>query len=274
MRIAYASAVAICLISVPVSPVRSDDEGVKRTADKLPLATSASLRHLLSERIEIPDEFRAGPVPLKFVLTHLVDRAALLKEPLPITFDRSAYKDLDADPCHTSDASIEFPNHIRSMTFRQALELSVSQIPCDSKYLIRDGLIVIVPGAAAKIDRLLNRTTTVEFRNKPLIAAFEELSDRIGVSIAVDPRCDDMNKKTVTLQTEQGMTARGVLESIADMNELKIVVTPHRVTVLPHAVYLKRLADQVQEAKLRREIGNDPAILEGPRLEPVPNPAR
>ena len=58
------------------------------------------------------------------------------------------------------------------------------------------------------------------------------------------------------------------------MNDLKIVVTPHRVTVLPEAVYSKRLADQVQEAKLRREIKGDPTILEGPRAEPAAKPAQ
>ena len=281
MKFAFASViVAAALIAIAGGPVRSDEEAdkaekekaaIQALVNKLPAATSASLRRLLSEKVEIPAEFRTAPVPLKIVLQYLGEHAAQRNESLPFMIDKQAFKDAAPDAVDLLDFQIEFPTFLRSMTYRQALELSMSQLPGDATYLIRDDLIVIVSGTAAKIDRLLDRKVAVEFRNKPLAAAIEELSDRSGVGIAVDPRCDDTNKKAVTFQTEQGMTVRGVLESIADMHDLKIVVTAHRVTVLPQSVYLKRLGDQVQEVKLRREIGNDPSIIEGQLLEPAPN---
>jgi hypothetical protein len=280
MRFAFAPVVVVGLIALAATAVRSDEEADKAAKDKaaiealeakLPAATSASLRRFLFEKVEIPDAFRSAPVPLKIVLGYLSERAAQRGESLQIMIDKQAFKDAAPDSADLLDAPIEFSAFVRSMTYRQVLELTLSQLPGDATYLVREGYVVIVTAAVARIDRLLERRVAIEFRNKPLIAAIEDLSERTGLDIAVDSRCDDGNKKVVTLQTEKGMTVRGILESIADMNDLKIVVTAHRVTVLPHSIYLKRLGDQVQEAKLRREIGNDPAAVEGPRLEPAPN---
>ena len=275
MRIALASViVAVGLIALVTVPVRSDEEGEKAAvAQKLPPATSASVRRLLWERVEIPNEFQAAPVPLKVALQFLVEHAARHGESLPIMIDKQAFKEASPDVPDLLEYQVDFSPFVPSTTYRQFLESASSQLPGDGTYLVRGSLVVIVPAEAAKINRLLERNVAVEYRNKPLIAAIGDLSERTGLDIAVDSRCDDGNKKTVTLQTERGMTVRGILESIADMNELKVVVTPHRVTVLPQSIYLKRLADQVQEAKLRREIDNDPTIVEGPRLG-APNPAQ
>jgi hypothetical protein len=279
MRLALASVIAaVGLIAFAATSGRSDDEAVnaKREAepavaqpnvDKLPPATSASLRRLLSEKVTIPDQMRAAPVPFKIVLQYLSNKAAARGEWMPVVIDKQAFKDAAPDANDLLDVPIELPTFVPSMTYRQALEHSMSQLPGDGVFLVRDDQIVILSGAAAKVERLLDRRINADFRNKPLMAALEELADRSGVGIAVDPRCDDTGKKTVTLLSEQGMTLRGVLESIADMNDLKIVVTPHRVTVLPQAIYMKRLADRAQESKLRREIEGDPTMPEGPRLE-------
>jgi hypothetical protein len=50
------------------------------------------------------------------------------------------------------------------------------------------------------------------------------------------------------------MSVRGILESIADTHDLKIIVDAHRVTVMPQTAYLKRLRDQAEEAAALRGI--------------------
>jgi hypothetical protein len=273
-RVRFASIVVVVgLVAVGATRVSSEDK-VDAAAPKeqeISAPTSASLRRLLSERVDIPPEFKGVKIPFRTVLAYLSDTAHTRKERLPFLFDKAAFAEANLLIADLAEQEVDVPAFVRSMTNRQVLEMTLPQIQGDPTYLVRDGLIVFVPREAAKLERLLDRTIAVDFRDLTLNAAFAELSDRSGVGIAVDPRCDESSKKKVTLQAEQGMTVRGVLESIADMNDLKIVVTAQRVTVLPQSIYLKRLADQAAEAKLRREIDLDPAILEGPRLEPMAN---
>ena len=145
---------------------------------------------------------------MKIAIQYLTEKAAARGLDLPLLIDRMAFKDAFPDSVDTMEFDIVFPTFVRTMTFRRYLDLCVSLLPGDSTFLIRDDQIFILPGAAAKIERLLDRKVSVDLRNKPLLAAFEELADRTGLGIAVDPRCDDGNKKTVTLLSEQGMTMR------------------------------------------------------------------
>ena len=259
MRLAFAMLAIIAgLVACGPARVRSDekaDEAAENAiSDKLPPATTASLRHLLSERVEIPDRFRAESLPIKTVTEFLVHEALKHNELLPVTVDKLAFKDTAPDAPDVWEIPVEFPKHLRSMTYRQVLRVCTSQTPVAGTFILREGTIVIYPGADYKVESLLKSEIAVEFHDKPLVAAIEEICDRSGLSIAVDPHCDDGNKKTVTLQVDGGMSVRGILESIADVHDLKVLVTPTRVAVLPHAAYMKRLSEQVEAAKLERQL--------------------
>src|SRR4051794_33136496 len=74
--------------------------GGKKDSDKNPADTkadvvdkqkgeaNASLRQLMSEKVEIPEAFQGGPVPLKIVLKYLTDTAAARGHQLQIALDK------------------------------------------------------------------------------------------------------------------------------------------------------------------------------------------
>jgi hypothetical protein len=254
--------------------VAEDEQALyKARVDKLPPATSTSLRRLLSEKVKIPDPFRAAPVALRIVLGYLDFRTVVDKsESLPIVFDKKAFKDDVPDAFDSLlDTPIEFSTFANSLTYRQVLEHSIRQLPADATFLIRDGLVVILPGAAAKIDRLLQRKIAVEFRGKPLVATLDELADLSGISIAIDPRSEEMQKKTVDARFSGDVSVRGILDSLADLHDLKILVSADRVAVLPQSVYLKRLRDRGEETRLLRETE---AVRDGAPTAPAPAPPK
>jgi hypothetical protein len=266
MRVVFALvAVVAGLIVCGPAPVRSDEKADEAAdnaiADKLPPATTASLRRLLFERIEIPDRFRSQPVPLKDVTKFIVHEALRRKEFLPVTYDQEAFKDAVPDLVDVWEVPVPFPKHLRTMTYRQVFELCASQLPAAGTYIIRDGEVIFWPGEY-KIQQLLRSKIAVEFHGKPLVPAIEEICDRSGLSIAVDPRCDDGNKKTVTLQVDGGMSVRDILDSLADVHDLKVIVTSGRVTIVPQAAYMSRLREQVESEKLERQLGHEPSVEE------------
>jgi hypothetical protein len=63
---------------------QDDDAKIEAIAAKLPAATSSSLRRLLSEKIEIPDVYKAQPAPLRAVYLNRIraqaEEEAILRE--------------------------------------------------------------------------------------------------------------------------------------------------------------------------------------------------
>ncbi|HEX3314618.1 MAG TPA: hypothetical protein VHR72_06980, partial [Gemmataceae bacterium] len=149
---------------------------------------------------------------------------------------------------------ITFSKFTAKLTVRQYLDLAVQQLPGDASYIVRGGLVVVAPAKSLKLDRLLHRRITIDLRGKSVVEALEAVADLSGVSIVVDRRCSDAPAALVELRTNNDMSVRGILESIADTHDLKIIVDAHRVTVMPQTAYLKRLRDQAEEAAALRGI--------------------
>jgi hypothetical protein len=273
-RVRFASVIlAVGLIACGAARV-SCDEKVDAAGDakdrNILAATSASLRGLMSEKIDIPPEFKGIKIPMKTALKYLIDAATQVqKQEVRFVFDKAAFTQANMQVADLYDQDIDVPLFVNKLTYRQYLEASLSQLPGDATYLVRDGLIVVLTREAARIDRLLDQKIVAEFHDKSLTAALRELSDLSGVSIAVDPRCDPDQKKTVDLRFSGDTSLRGILDSLAELHGLKVLVSPDRVAVLPQSAHLQRLRERVEEAKLLREIeGPGETLL--PAAPPIP----
>jgi hypothetical protein len=119
---------------------------------------------------------------------------------------------------------------------------------------VRDGLIVVAPAKTLTLERLLDRKITIDLRGKSVIEALQAVADQSGVSVVADQRCNGGPAELLELRTNNDMTVRGVLESIAELHDLKLIADAHRVTMMPRAVYLNRLRDQAAEAAALRNI--------------------
>ena len=78
----------------------------------------------------------------------------------------------------------------------------------------------------------------------------------IGPDISIWYNCvirADVNR-IVSLRAENDITARGILESWANMFDLKMLEDEDRVMLLPRVEYLKKLRAEAEEAKLANEI--------------------
>src|SRR6185369_12382742 len=104
------------------------------------------------------------------------------------------------------------------------------------------------------IQILLDQGIAIQFRDVPLRFAIEDLADRTGLTVMVDPRCGVGLSSSVTLQTQNDVSVRGILSSWADMFDLKLMINDHRVFLMPRAEYLKKLADQGEEVHLLKKV--------------------
>jgi hypothetical protein len=268
MRRLLALTVVLAIVSVTSMPNAGSQEGQQAKSKPLPPATSAALRRLLSTRFDVPDVLREGPTPLKVHLKYLSDLAASRGERLDIVPNRQAFKDAAVDSAALLDENIEMPDHARTLTLQQYLTVLTTQLPTESRFRIREGILELTTADSIYPGKVLEQNVFVEFRNTPFETAIEELSDRTGLSIAIDPACEEASyRKTVTLRANNDMTLRAALETIADLCDLKLAATNERVLMTPRPAHLKRLREQLEELKLSLEIETAK-----PGLEPPPNP--
>jgi len=218
---------------------------------------SAAARKALAEPIEVPEEFRkpGQPVPLRSALSYIDERLANGNQLLQIDVEHASFKDGSGDPLDILETSVSLPPFFRSMTVQEMLEIMLKKAPIPTTYLIRNGHIVILARDAANIHTLLDHGIAIQFRDVPLKFAIEDLADRTGLTVMVDPRCGAGLSSSVTLQTQNDVSVRGILTAWADMFDLKLMINDHRVFLMPRAEYLKKLHDQLEESHLLQKIG-------------------
>jgi hypothetical protein len=246
-------------------------KGVKEAKNPDASARAAAVRKALAERLEVPDEFRKPTerVPFRIVLAHIAGVLAERKQSLDIAIDSAAFKEAaEGDAIDILESDISFPPFVPTATVQDLLAAALKQIPTNNAtYLIRNGRVDILTHEGANIRLLLDQGVAVQFRELPLKLAIEELADRTGVTVMIDPRCGAELNKSVSLQAQNDISPRGILSAWADMFELKLLVDEHRVLLMPRAEYLKNLREQVEEAQLLQQIEKT-KILDHPVPEP------
>jgi hypothetical protein len=233
-------------------------KGAKEVKNPDTSARAAAVRKALAERIEIDEEFRKPnqKVPFRLVLKYLVDKLALLKQPLDVVIDQASFNKATAgDTFDLLEVDVTFPPFLPTATVQECLEIALRQVPTDNAtFLIRNGRIDILTSDESNINVLLDKGIAIQFREFPLKLAIEELAEHTGLTVMIDPRCGAELNKSVNVRAQNDISPRGILTSWADMFELKLVVDDHRVLLMPRADYLKKLRDQVEESQLRLQI--------------------
>jgi hypothetical protein len=220
------------------------------------ISRAASVRKALGELIDIPQAIQEpNSATVRQVLSLLNTQLATKGVLLEIFIDQTSFSAETPDSQKILEYEVKYPASLRALTVQQAFDILIDQIPTlNATYLVKDGRIVVTTHEAARISYLLDQGIAVQLRDVPLKVAIEELGERAGVTIMVDPRCGAEMNKSVSLQTQNDASLRGILSSWADMNDLKLVVDEHRVMLMPRGDYLKKLRDQLEEAKLLSQI--------------------
>ena len=220
---------------------------VSRPITKTP--TTAELRKILEEVIELPDEFKQ-PVPFKLVLKYMVDKIAMKGGEFPF------YIEVDTANGDLFDENVYFPPFVGKMSADACLrhcasQLSRSQLvmsPC--VHLVRDGRIVLTTLELIHPLHSLDQSVMVHYQAVPIQRIFDDMTDKFGVTIVVDSRSADVLTLPFTVKSNNDLSLRGLLESIADSNDLRLIVDEHRVFLTSRASHLRRLRDRLEEGEL------------------------
>jgi len=235
---------------------KGGDDGKKTEAT----SRSALARKALAERIEVPEEFRkqGQPSPFRFVLSYIDGALADRKQSLQIVVDQASFREANqGDPLEILETVITFSPFLKTATVQEMLEYSLKQVPTgNATYLVKNGNIEILTHDAANINVLLDQGIAIQFRELPLKLAIDDLADRTGFTVMIDPRCVAVLNNSVSLQSQNDISPRGILSSWADMFDLKLLVDEHRVMLMPRGDYLKKLSNQVDEEKALSQIFN------------------
>src|SRR5262249_38791600 len=143
------------------------------------------------------------------------------------------------------------------MTVGMALRVALSQVPTgNATYLLRRGVIEVTTLQAASPRRLLRQRITANFKQYPLHDVIESLSEMTGLNVVLDQRAKDKLKTPVTATFGNGITLEGALRLLADMTDLKLLITDEYVYVTTPANARALREEAAEEA--RREPRRQP----------------
>ena len=239
----------LILVWIVASASSQDPPPAAPKADKAPSRppTSAEVRKTLDEIIEIPDEFKQ-PVPFRLVVKYITDKLAAKGLEFPIWIDGIS----DKDPF---EETVVCPGFLRKMSVATVLRICLKQFPGPPcAHYVLHGVIVIASSEIARRETGLNSQVDVLYRAAPIQRILDDMTDRFQVTIIVDSRCADVLNSPFSVRSGDDLTLRGLLESIADSHDLRLIVEEHRVFLTSRANHLRRLRDRVEEAELEKKL--------------------
>jgi RNA polymerase sigma factor (sigma-70 family) len=186
------------------------------------LATFNSLLGLMREPLDMA-LFNEQPMTLKEFLGLLYDVYQKKGKELSILIDVQAFRDesVDADPF---ECVIKFPSFPRVLETATALREAINQIPASqAEILARDGYFLITTKTRASLPYLLRQRLFANYQDRPSNFVVQNLSERTGASVALDPRIADKAKTRITVAFRSDVTLGGALRIVADMAGLKVV---------------------------------------------------
>jgi hypothetical protein len=165
--------------------------------------------------------------------------------------DDEAFKD-EASDANALEAEIRLKNLPAKTTVMHMLRQAVKQLPVKSAFVVRAGKVEIVPLARTSKEYMLNQTFHVDFSERKLDTALEELSELTGVSIVMDARAKQKAATAVTARFHDDVALQDAVRMLTDMAELKIVylVTGMYVTTPEHAKEMQKELKALYEPKV------------------------
>lgn len=108
--------------------------------------------------------------------------------------------------------------------------------------LVRAGRIDIVPAESLTTENLLKQRVDIEFKDRPLASAIDDLSELTGLSIIVDPRTKEKAHSPITARFNGDVTLKDALIILTELSDLKPVFlqTGAFVTLPERAMIMER----------------------------------
>jgi hypothetical protein len=238
----------IAALLVAVAPLSAQPKDKDKPAE--PPKSRVVLADLQQE-IKSAD-FTAAPLKFGELLTALREQAQTTGKVLVFAVDDEAYREDNADATPILNEEIRLRNLPQKTTIGHVLRQALKQLPVKSAMVIRAGRVDIVPQSRTSKEYMLNQTFHVDFADRRLDAALEDLSELTGVSIVVDSRTKQKIQTTVTARFHDDVALQDAVRMLTDMAELKIVylVTGIYVTTPEHAREMQKELKDLYEPKL------------------------
>ncbi len=165
-----------------------------------------------------------------------------------------AYRDENADAPALLDQQITLRNLPAKASANHLLRQALKQMPMKSAFVIRAGKVEIVPLSRTAKEYMLNQTFHVDFSERRLDQALEELSELTGVSIIVDVRAKQKLQTAITARFHDDVALQDAVRMLTDMAELKVVylVTGLYITTPEHAPVMRKELKALYEPTAER----------------------
>ena len=119
---------------------------------------------------------------------------------------------------------------------------------------MRDGFVLITECENAHAQVRLGESIKVRYQAAPIQRILDDMTDQFGITIVVDSGSANVLTLPFTVRSNNDLSLRGLLESIADSNDLRLIVDEHRVFLTSRASHLRRLRDRLEEAELGEKL--------------------
>jgi hypothetical protein len=236
--------VGLFFFALAVAPISAQPKGDKEK----PAATPTSRVILSSLQVEVAGSDFTGPIKFSELLD--LAREKLKSNGREVTFavDDDAFREENNEPV-ISNQGIHLKNLPAKTTIMHVLRQSLKLVPIKSAIVVRAGRVDIVPLSRTSKEYMLNQTFHVDFKDRPLTLALEELSDLNGVSIVIDARAKQKAQTPVTARFHDDVALQDAVRMLTEMAELKIVylVTGIYITTPEHAAVMQKELKQIYE---------------------------
>jgi hypothetical protein len=248
----------IVLVLVAVSPTlpQTKDAGGKPAAkgNKNSPGDKATSRALLAS-LQIETKTQDFGDTVKFgELLGLMREQLQMRHNRDVDFfvDEEAYREeTSSDAPNINDVEIRLKTLGPKVTYQNLLRHALQRLPAKFAFVVRSGRVEIVPYARTAKEYMLNQTFHVDFKERNLDSALEELSDLTGVSIILDARAKQKAQTPISARFHDDVALQDAARMLTDMADLKMVylVTGLYVTTPEHAKEMQKELKELYEPK-------------------------
>jgi hypothetical protein len=224
---------------VIVAPLEAQAKKEKEKPEKAAAPTSRAI--LANLQLEVDPIAIGGPIRLSDLLKFTGNSLREGKREVTFAVDDEAFREESTD-VSIYDADISFKNLPPKTTLHHLWRQALKQLPIKSAMIVRAGRVDIVPLSRTSKEYMLNQTVRVDFSDRKLDMALEELSELTGVSIVMDPRVKQKAQTTVTARFHDDVALQDAVRMLTEMAELKMVylVTGMYITTPEHAAAMQK----------------------------------
>ena len=215
------------------APVRADSRKEQETW---------LLLRLLDEMLDTKDFQEANA--FQAALGVIEDKLAARGKELPFQVELAAFKKgSTARSILDGELAVKIPSAPKRVSIGGMLRILLAQLDdVEATFLIRNGVVTIVPAMMATAKHLLQTRVTGAFSREPLEVVLHDLAYQTGISIGFDPRAGELAKTPITVSFRNDVTLEAALRMVTEMAELKLVMLAEGlfVTTPAHAEILEK----------------------------------